>query len=68
MTMRAGRPSRGRSMDDLKARVTGRAPRRVRLNVNMDEELYWDLKQKALDERTTVSEVVIRLVTRYVRK
>lgn len=68
MTMRAGRPSRARSMDELKDKVTGRAPRKVRLNVNMDEDLYWELKKKALEERTTVTDVVIRLVTRHVRR
>lgn len=68
MSMRAGRPSRARSMDDLKAKVRDEAPRKVRLNVNVDEELYWELKKKALEERTTVTDVIIRLVTRYVRK
>jgi len=68
MTMRAGRPSRARSMEDLKAKVRDEAPRKVRLNVNMDEDLYWELKQKALEERTTVTDVVIRLVTRFVRR
>jgi hypothetical protein len=68
VSIRAGRPSRAKGLDQLKAKVTGKAPRTVRLNVNMDEELYWELKQKALEERTTVTDVVIRLVSRYVRR
>jgi len=66
--MRAGRPSRGGGMDALKAKVRGDVPRKVRLNVNMDEDLYWELKRKALEERATVTDVVIRLVTRHVRR
>ena len=68
MTLRAGRPSRGHAMETLKSKVRGEAPRKVRLNVNLDEDLYWDLKRKALEERTTVTDVVIRLVTRHVRR
>jgi hypothetical protein len=68
MTLRAGRPSRGHGMDALKAKVRGDVPRKVRLNVNMDEDLYWELKRKALEERATVTDVVIRLVTRHVRR
>lgn len=49
-------------------RGTGRAPRKVRLNVNVDEALYWELKKKALEERATVTDVVVRLVSRYVRR
>ena len=68
MTLRAGRPSRAPAMDTLKAKVRGDLPRKVRLNVNMDEDLYWELKRKALEERTTVTDIVIRLVTRHVRR
>jgi hypothetical protein len=39
MTLRAGRPSRAGGMDALKAKVRGDVARKVRLNVNMDEDL-----------------------------
>jgi hypothetical protein len=48
--------------------VRGDVARKVRLNVNMDEDLYWELKRKALEERATVTDVVVRLVTRHVRR
>jgi hypothetical protein len=64
----ADRPSPARAAKRRKAKATEPAPRKVRLNVNVDEELYWELKRKALEERATVTDVVIRLVTRYARR
>lgn len=62
MSAPAGRAPRARG------RAAPRPPRKVRLNVNLDEALYWELKKKAVEDRTTVTDVVTRLVSRYVRR
>lgn len=66
MKLKAGRPSRAKSMEQLKADLRGETATKVRLNVNMDDTLYWELKKKALNDRTTVTDVIIRLVQGYV--
>lgn len=66
MKLKAGRPSRAKSMEQLKADLRGEAEKKVRLNVNMDDTLYWELKKKALNERATVTDVIIHLVQGYV--
>jgi hypothetical protein len=38
---------------------------KARLNVDVPKDLYWKLKRRAVDERTTVTEIILKLVSKY---
>jgi hypothetical protein len=68
--LKAGRPTkeketREKTLADLKAEV---APPIARLNANVPKPLLKRLKQRALDEDTTLTDVVIKAVNEYLSK
>jgi hypothetical protein len=66
--LKGGKPSRETpvpTLDDLKAEV---AEPIVRLNANMPKSLLKRLKQRALDEDTTMTELVIKAVNEYLSR
>ena len=40
----------------------------VKMNINVERAFYKQIKQKALDEDTTVTELVTRVVNEYISK
>jgi hypothetical protein len=66
MALKAGRPERAaKTVDDIKANLEEPI---VRLNVNMKKSVYRRIKQQALDEDITVSELIHRAVFEYMKK
>lgn len=68
--LKAGRPTKeketpAKTLDELKAEV---APPIARLNANVPKPLLKRLKQRALDDDTTLTEVVIKAVNEYLSK
>jgi len=63
MALSAGRPSQKLPPKTLASlRNEGE---KARLNVDMPKAFYRQIKQRALDEDTTVSELVIKALTEY---
>ena len=63
--LKTGRPSRKEkviaSIQDLKVET-------VRMNINMPKELYKQVKIKALEEDTNITEFVKRIIGEYISK
>ena len=66
MALTAGRPSQKLPPKTLAS--LRREGERARLNVDMPKALYRQIKQRALDEDTTISELTIKAVTAYLSK
>lgn len=64
-TLKVGRPSR---KDKAIKSVQEEAKAIVKLNVNMDKSFHKSIKQFALDHDTTVSDVVIKALEKYISK
>jgi hypothetical protein len=64
--LKAGRPSRQK--EKLMDAVKGDTQEIIKMNVNIPKVLHKKVKQKALDEDTTVTELVINLLTKLVSK
>ena len=62
--LKAGRPSRQK--EKLMDAVKGGAQQMIKMNVNIPKALHKKVKQKALDEDTTVTELVIDMLTKLV--
>jgi hypothetical protein len=63
MALSAGRPSQKLPPKTL-ASLRGEGEK-ARLNVDMPKEVYRKLKRRAVDEDTTVTEIILKLVTEY---
>jgi hypothetical protein len=63
--LKAGRPSR-----DIPARTLAKLSNEetVRMNANVPKSLYRRMRQRALDEETTVTELLIKLCNEYLSK
>jgi hypothetical protein len=63
MALSAGRPSQKLPPKTLASlRSEGE---KARLNVDVPKDLYWKLKRRAVDEHTTVTEIILKLVSEY---
>jgi hypothetical protein len=66
--LKAGRPTQetpAPTLDDLKQSLTGPI---ARLNANVPKPWYKRVKQRALDEDITVTELVVKAVDEYLGK
>jgi hypothetical protein len=63
MALSAGRPSQKLPPKTL-ASLRGEGEK-ARLNVDIPKEVYRKLKRRAVDEDTTVTEIILKLVTEY---
>lgn len=65
----AGRPSQKKAEQELSlSDVTDVEPKKIKANFNIDEDLYINLKQHALDSRKTVTQILIELIEQTVNK
>ena len=63
MALSAGRPSQKLPPKTL-ASLRGEEPK-ARLNVDIPKEIYRKLKRRAVDDDTTVTEIILKLVSEY---
>jgi ParG len=63
MALSAGRPSQKLPPKTL-ASLRGEGEK-ARLNVEMSKDLYRKLKRRAVDQDTSVTEIILKLVTEY---
>lgn len=64
-TLKTGRPSR---KEKIIASVQKVDEPTIRMNVNIPKEFHKKIKQKALDEDITVTELVVKAVNEYLSK
>jgi predicted HicB family RNase H-like nuclease len=64
-TLKTGRPTR---KEKIIASVQKIDEATIRMNVNIPKELHKKIKQKALDEDTTITELVIKAMNEYLSK
>ena len=65
MALSAGRPSQKLPPKTL-ASLRGEGEK-ARLNVDMPKDLYRKLKRRAVDEDRSVTEIILKLVSEYLR-
>lgn len=63
--LKTGRPSK---KDKVIASVQEREGSTVRMNINVSKVFYKLIKQKALDEETSITELVKKAVNEYISK
>ncbi len=62
MSLTAGRPSK-KAKDELDLSDISDSPKKtVRVNFNLDEEMYIKLKKHALDSRKTVTQLLTEMI------
>lgn len=62
MSLATGRPSK-KAKDELGlSNVTDIPKKKVRVNFNLDEEMYIKLKKHALDSRKTVTQLLTEMI------
>jgi hypothetical protein len=66
MALSAGRPSQKLPPRTL-ASLRGEGEK-ARLNVDLPKTLYRQIKQRALDEDSTITELILKAVTEYLHK
>ncbi|ALF60955.1 hypothetical protein [Psychrobacter urativorans] len=62
MSLAAGRPSKKVDSELSLSDVTDRPTKTVRVNFNLDEEMYIKLKKHALDSRKTVTQLLTEMI------
>jgi hypothetical protein len=68
MALSAKRPSRSQSAKAIAMAAVADTGKKRRLNAEIDEALYKQVRQRALDEGTTISEITRRLWVEYLSK
>jgi hypothetical protein len=68
MALSAKRPSRSQSAKAAALAAVADTGKKRRLNAEVDEALYKQIRQRALDENTTVSEITRQLWVEYLSK
>ena len=66
MALSAGRPSQKLPPKTL-ASLSGEGEK-ARLNVDLPKTLYKELRRRALDNDTTITELILKLVSEYLSK
>lgn len=64
--LKAGRPSSKK--EKAIASVQDSGAETIRMNVNIPKSFHKQIKQKALDEDTTVTEIVMKALKEYISK
>lgn len=62
MSLAAGRPSKKADNELNLSDVTNSPKKTVRVNFNLDEEIYIKLKKHALDSRKTVTQLLTEMI------
>ena len=62
MSLTAGRPSKKLDNELNLSDVTNTPKKTVRVNFNLDEEMYIKLKMHALDSRKTVTQLLTEMI------
>jgi len=65
--LKAGRPTTSKKEKAL-ASVQNKQEESVRMNINISKSFHKQIKQRALDEDTTVTEIVIKALEEYLSK
>ncbi|MGP4950599.1 hypothetical protein ACTXGO_00295 [Psychrobacter sp. T6-1] len=60
--MKAGRPSKDKKDALELSDVTDKPKKSARVNFNLDEDTYFELKQYVLDNRTTVTKLLTEMI------
>ena len=60
--MKAGRPSKDKKDALELSDVTDKSKKSTRVNFNLDEDTYFELKQYVLDNRTTVTKLLTEMI------
>ena len=60
--MKAGRPSKDKKDALELSDVTDKSIKTTRVNFNLDEDTYFELKQYVLDNRTTVTKLLTEMI------
>lgn len=60
--MKAGRPSKDKKDALELCDVTDNPKKTTRVNFNLDEDTYFELKQYVLDNRTTVTKLLTEMI------
>jgi len=60
--MKAGRPSKDKKDALELSDVTNKPKKSTRVNFNLDEDTYFELKQYVLDNRTTVTKLLTEMI------
>lgn len=60
--MKAGRPSKDKKDVLELSDVTDKAKNTTRVNFNLDEDTYFELKKYVLDNRTTVTKLLTEMI------
>ncbi len=60
--MKAGRPSKDKKDALELSDVTDNPKKTTRVNFNLDEDTYFELKQYVLDNRTTVTKLLTEMI------
>jgi hypothetical protein len=63
--LKAGRPSK---KEKAIASVQETKEEMIRMNINISKTFYKQIKQKALDQDTTITEIVIKALNEYMSK
>lgn len=63
--LKAGRPSK---KEKAIVSVQNTKEEMIRMNINISKTFYKQVKQKALDKDTTITEIVIKALNEYISK
>lgn len=66
--LKVGRPSASKKQKAIEEVQDLKKEEIVKMNINIERSFYKKIKQKALDEDTTITELVTRVVKEYVSK
>lgn len=66
--LKVGRPSTSKKQRAIEEVQELKQEEIVKMNINIERSFYKKIKQKALDEDTTVTELVTRVVKEYISK
>jgi hypothetical protein len=66
--LKVGRPSTNKKQKAIEEVQELKKEEVVKMNINIERSFYKKIKQKALDEDTTVTELVTRIVKEYISK
>lgn len=62
MSLSTGRPSKKVQDEPNLSDVANTPKKRVRVNFNLDEDMYISLKQRALDSRKTITQLLTEMI------
>lgn len=66
--LKAGRPTGKKERAIASVQDVGTGEENVRMNVNIPKSFYKQIKQTALNQDTTITELVLKAVSEYISK